>query len=67
MDSVHILLIFLALVSVSLYFLGLLAVLAGSKALYGKGRHIPMYKLAAWPVLIGTAVIEEVFSHVFGD
>ncbi len=67
MDSVHLLIIALALLAALLYALGLIAVLAGAKPLYGKGQRIPMLKMAIWPILIMAAVFEEVWNYVFED
>lgn len=55
--------IILTLVSLALYFLGMIAVLAGLKTLYGRRSRIPMLKLALWPILILAATIEEALRN----
>lgn len=66
MDSIHILVVFLALVSVGLYFLGLMLALGVIQYLHkGKSKN-PIFKAALWPIWIGAAVVEGAFANVMG-
>lgn len=67
MDSMHMLVVFLALVSIGLYFLGLMLALGIIQHLH-KGKHRnPIFKAALWPIWIGAAVAEGAIKNVMGE